>query len=185
MLGNNMFAYCRNNPVIRIDITGTTDAEYDDWDCNPTTDEDGLGKTSSVGQGPVPSATVQSSNPQTTYSNAKTVPQNSTSSFQTDTSKSTKSGFRAGLQKQTGESGDGMHAHHVFPKFRSKDFKKIGIDNTDPKYGAWWEAKSHLKNAREYNLWWDCFFEEPGVTSETAKSLAEFLAKLFGFEWNP
>lgn len=29
LLGNNMFAYCRNNPVCRIDITGYADEEAD------------------------------------------------------------------------------------------------------------------------------------------------------------
>ena len=30
ILGNNMFAYCRNNPVVRIDITGTLDVDSND-----------------------------------------------------------------------------------------------------------------------------------------------------------
>ena len=30
LLGNNMFAYCRNGPVFRIDISGTLDVECDD-----------------------------------------------------------------------------------------------------------------------------------------------------------
>ncbi len=37
LLGNNMFAYCRNNPVCRIDISGTADADCvdesnEDWE---------------------------------------------------------------------------------------------------------------------------------------------------------
>ena len=37
LLGNNMFAYCRNNPVKRIDVTGWYDLDCDD--VNPIDDE--------------------------------------------------------------------------------------------------------------------------------------------------
>ncbi len=39
-LGNNMFAYCRNNPVRRIDISGTADADLVDEDGRPLESED-------------------------------------------------------------------------------------------------------------------------------------------------
>ena len=44
MLGNNMFAYCRNNPVCRKDITGTWDVVNKDStdDNNPLNDLGGL-----------------------------------------------------------------------------------------------------------------------------------------------
>ena len=38
MLGNNMFAYCRNNPVCRVDISGAMDA--DSYDNDPLDQED-------------------------------------------------------------------------------------------------------------------------------------------------
>ncbi len=40
LLGNNMFAYCRNNPVSRIDLSGTEDVDVVDLDGNPLTDDD-------------------------------------------------------------------------------------------------------------------------------------------------
>ena len=40
MLGNNMFAYCRNNPVRRKDTAGTTDIEVVDMDGDPGIEED-------------------------------------------------------------------------------------------------------------------------------------------------
>ena len=40
ILGNNMFAYCRNNPVRRKDIPGTTDVECFDPNGNILTDEE-------------------------------------------------------------------------------------------------------------------------------------------------
>ena len=49
VLGNNMFAYCRNNPVCRVDISGTTDADYMDTD--PLDDMFGQ-KDSQGGSGP-------------------------------------------------------------------------------------------------------------------------------------
>ena len=40
LLGNNMFAYCRNNPVCRKDIPGTTDVDiFDDGDSNLLDDD--------------------------------------------------------------------------------------------------------------------------------------------------
>ena len=49
LLGNNMFAYCRNNPVRRIDIAGNTD--HDCLDTDPL-DEENLLKDSQGGGGP-------------------------------------------------------------------------------------------------------------------------------------
>ena len=58
LLGCNMFAYCRNNPVSRIDISGTDDTICLDADNNPATKEEdccqastGSPLTSTVGQG--------------------------------------------------------------------------------------------------------------------------------------
>ena len=54
ILGNNMFAYCLNNPVCRKDIGGATSIECYDSDGNPATDDDKRfegGKTSNVDPG--------------------------------------------------------------------------------------------------------------------------------------
>ena len=48
LLGNNMFAYCRNNPVRRVDISGT--ADQDCYDTDPLDEEDIL-KTGQGGGG--------------------------------------------------------------------------------------------------------------------------------------
>ena len=49
VLGNNIFAYCRNNPVCRIDISGTADADcYDD---DPLDEEDMLKDSQGGGGG--------------------------------------------------------------------------------------------------------------------------------------
>ena len=49
LLGNNMFAYCRNNPVSRRDMTGCYDKEAYDMDGDPSSDEDDLRGTASTG----------------------------------------------------------------------------------------------------------------------------------------
>ena len=53
LLGNNMFAYCLNNPVCRKDIPGTTSVEIKNDDGNPTDDDEDIhgGKTSNNGPG--------------------------------------------------------------------------------------------------------------------------------------
>ena len=91
--------------------------------------------------------------------------------------------FRKNLEKATGESGKGNHAHHVFPRKFAKSFDKIGIKVDDIKYGAWWESHAHLENSYQYNLWWDVFFSIDGITASDAEALADFLANLFGFTW--
>lgn len=42
LLGNNMFSYCLNNPVCRIDTGGTDSVEAVDLDGNPVIDEDDI-----------------------------------------------------------------------------------------------------------------------------------------------
>lgn len=52
LLVNNMFAYCRNNPVSRRDMTGCYDKEAYDMDGDPTSDEgDHRGMRASTGSG--------------------------------------------------------------------------------------------------------------------------------------
>ncbi|MBX3102797.1 MAG: hypothetical protein KF690_09835 [Bacteroidetes bacterium] len=38
-----------------------------------------------------------------------------------------------------------------------EEFADVGINIHDPKFGAWWEASTHLKNAKAYNAAWDNF----------------------------
>ena len=52
LLGNNMFAYCRNNPVCRKDISGTTDVECHDDASNPLDDKKELTGGKMGGSGP-------------------------------------------------------------------------------------------------------------------------------------
>ena len=46
LLGCNMFAYCRNNPVCRVDISGDYDEDILDADGNPATKEEDWGRSS-------------------------------------------------------------------------------------------------------------------------------------------
>ena len=46
----------------------------------------------------------------------------------------------------------------------------MGVNIHDPKYGVWWEARDHLKNAKVYNETWGNFLEKD-------PSFAEILAK--------
>lgn len=67
--------------------------------------------------------------------------------------------FRKNLQNTTGSLGEGQHAHHVFPKaFKELFADLLGIDVN--RYGAWWPADDHLKNAPQYNEVWRKFFRE-------------------------
>ena len=75
--------------------------------------------------------------------------------------KFTRRNFRTNLKRVTGKSpASSVHAHHMFPQKFAIEFRKLGIDVNDPHFGAWWEAKGHLSNARRYNDQWDTFLEK-------------------------
>ncbi len=72
--------------------------------------------------------------------------------------------FRKNLQNTTGSLGEGQHAHHVFPKAFEDLFRDLlGIDVN--RYGAWWEADDHLKNAYKYNVAFARFLERHPTTA--------------------
>jgi RHS repeat-associated protein len=74
----------------------------------------------------------------------------------------TKQYYRENLIRLTGYSPPKgtMHAHHVFPQKYIDRFLAKNINIHDPKYLTWWEATSHRKNAVQYNLKWEKFFEK-------------------------
>jgi RHS repeat-associated protein len=73
-----------------------------------------------------------------------------------------KSNYRENLAKLTGFDPKGYQAHHIFPQqFRSKFegvFEAEGLSIDDPRLMVWWENKSHLSNAKQYNAAWDQFW---------------------------
>jgi RHS repeat-associated protein len=69
----------------------------------------------------------------------------------------TKGNFRGNLSRLTGGAVQGAHAHHIFPQKFADRFASAGINVHDPRFGAWWEAGSHLSNAAEYNRKWERF----------------------------
>jgi hypothetical protein len=72
---------------------------------------------------------------------------------------STNNNFRTNLGRLTGNIPSNAQAHHVFPQKYVTRFQELGINIHDPKFGAWWETTSHLKNAKTYNAAWDAFFQ--------------------------
>ena len=164
-----MFAYCRNNPVNRVDASGTADLCYDnnEDDGNPLND---FGPATGGGGG-------------ASGGNFTGGGYGGSSAGANSGRGVGESSFRSNLQKFTGENGASQHAHHVFPKSFLGPFSKIGINVHDPENGAWWEAQSHLQNSYEYNQWWKAFFLLDDITATDAKALAKFLAQLFGFDW--
>jgi hypothetical protein len=69
----------------------------------------------------------------------------------------------------------------VFPQKLADKFRKAGIDVHDPKYGAWWDQSSHLKNAAEYTRRWEEFLEK-NRTSEQILQLGRELGEAYGFQ---
>ena len=74
-------------------------------------------------------------------------------------------------------------SHHVFPQRFAREFRQLGIDVNDPRYGAWWEASSHLRNAAHYNTRWEQFFRGK-PTADQAQQFARQLASDYGLILN-
>ena len=98
--------------------------------------------------------------------------------------KYTSRNFRYNLQQLTGESGDGMQAHHVFPQRFVNDFKDIGIEIHNPINGTWVDA-SHQNWSAAYNQAWANFFSaNTNPTYSQAIAYARVLAREYGFTLN-
>jgi hypothetical protein len=95
----------------------------------------------------------------------------------------TEANFRENLARLTGMMPDSAHAHHVFPKKLVKDFEAAGINIHDPRFGAWWNRSSHLKNSAGYLRRWEEFF----TTEPTFEQILQFGREVggkYGFQVN-
>ncbi len=95
----------------------------------------------------------------------------------------TEGNFRENLARLTGRMPKDAHAHHVLPQKRAKRFEELGLNVQDPRFGAWWDRSSHLKNANRYNAQWEEFLvNEPTV--EQVYQFARERAHEYGFQVN-
>lgn len=174
--GYNLFLYCANSPIYRIDISGADSEKLDDCDSEA---DDQLcekgGGSPGGGSGGYPPSTNPTivDNP-----NAGKGPQKDSSI------KESPKAFRKALQKLTGFFGKGKDAHHIFPKKFQSIFKKFGINVHDAQYGAWWESKDHRKNSYEYNKRWEEFLNREDITREDIFRFVDQLLKEFSFDFN-
>ncbi|MFL5345943.1 MAG: hypothetical protein ACJ8AT_14225 [Hyalangium sp.] len=95
----------------------------------------------------------------------------------------TEGNFRENLARLTGRMPKEAHAHHVFPQQLAKRFQELGINIHDPRFGAWWDQSSHLKNAAAYTRKWVKFFDGK-PTFEQALQYGRDLAGEYGFQVN-
>lgn len=95
----------------------------------------------------------------------------------------TEDNFRENLARLTGRLPKEAHAHHVFPRQLAKRFQGLGINIHDPKFGAWWEQSTHLKNAAAYTQRWVKFFDGR-PTVEQVLQFGRDLAGEYGFQVN-
>ena len=95
----------------------------------------------------------------------------------------TESNFRENLARLTGRMPEDAHAHHVFPQKLADVFEELGINVQDPRFGAWWERSSHLKNSKRYTEQWERFFVKQRTVEEVLQFARE-LAHEYGFQVN-
>jgi hypothetical protein len=93
----------------------------------------------------------------------------------------TEDNFRDNLSRLTGQLPENAHAHHVFPQKLAVEFQKVGINVHDPRFGAWWEKSSHLKNAAAYTRLWERYMVESHTVDEIFK-FGKQLAGEYEFE---
>ncbi len=90
------------------------------------------------------------------------------------------SGYRGSFQRFTGQSGEGMDAHHVFPQYYKSQFHDLDIDIDLPEHLSWVESHYHKSFSYDYNLEWKGFFDG-NPTRNGAFGLARELAGKYGF----
>jgi RHS repeat-associated protein len=93
------------------------------------------------------------------------------------------SGFRNKFAKVAGAVEEGAHAHHVLPIRFGRQFANAGLDVNDGRYGAWWKAQDHLRNAKGYNEQWATFFRQnPNPSSDQVLQFGRDLAATYGLK---
>jgi Predicted lipoprotein of unknown function (DUF2380) len=96
----------------------------------------------------------------------------------------TKSNFRHNLKVATGQNGDGMDAHHIYPqasRFQAH-WNRVGLNIHHPKNMTWWKNGPHQSASGAYNRAWDAFFRRN--SSPSLKQIQDFgkqLMKSYGF----
>jgi hypothetical protein len=95
----------------------------------------------------------------------------------------TEGNFRENLTRLTGKVPEDAHAHHVFPQSLADKFEKVGINVHDPRFGAWWDRASHLKNSYQYNLRWGRLLADNPSRAQILQ-FGRALANEYGFQIN-
>jgi len=93
----------------------------------------------------------------------------------------TASNFRTNLGRLTGRIPAGADAHHVFPQAFAATFERAGLNIHDPRFGAWWEARTHRANAGVYNQLRSDFLTTGQRSADEILQFGRSLGERFGF----
>jgi uncharacterized protein YukE len=81
------------------------------------------------------------------------------------------------------QDGRQYEAHHNFPVEFHGQFRRVGLDTADPKWGSWVEVNQHRGMSTEYARDWRSFFDNnPGYTREQTLDFARQLGRKYGYE---
>ena len=98
----------------------------------------------------------------------------------------TERNFRSNLKQFSGMSPPrDMHAHHVFPKERAKEFAERGINVHDPKHGAWWQDSPHWEAHGKHkynNVWRRLLDKNPPLNKEQLYQEGREMMRRYGNE---
>ncbi|HEV2778856.1 MAG TPA: hypothetical protein VGX25_05590 [Actinophytocola sp.] len=79
--------------------------------------------------------------------------------------------------------GRDYQAHHNFPVEFHAQFRRVGIDTSDPKWCSWVETNQHRGMSAEYARDWQSFFDNnPGYTREQTLDFAREMGRKYGYD---
>jgi len=93
----------------------------------------------------------------------------------------TKENFRANLARRTSGAPPDAQAHRVFPQKFEWEFRRLGIDIHDPRFGVGWNRAEHQAYSAAYNLYWQEFLSRGNVSAGEALNFARQLANRYGY----
>ena len=70
----------------------------------------------------------------------------------------------------------------MLPQKFGRIFERAGVNIHDPKFGAWWEKTSHLRNASDYNRDWQGFLRGGQRSAEEILQFGREISGRYGLE---
>ena len=191
ILGHNMFAYCRNNPVSRKDALGTADISYTKDDETPWNDmiPDNLGRGGSGAGGAGAGGADAGAGAGGAGAGAGVSAGTGAGGAGVSTGTGIGGGnvstiggrgqLRTNMLKEGPAPGPGYQAHHGLPWANKGYFDRAGININDPQYGRWVNNAHQSWSYRYGKVWSDYISRHP---IPDANDIIDFFNRINGLK---